>query len=101
MKIGIITDTHISKDTDKFLYYLKIFFYDVDYIIHAGDFTDKHLIDALKQFKEFTEVFGNVDSVDVKSLLGEKEVIELEDYKIGIYHVHGEDKATIDVLVSY
>lgn len=96
IKIGILSDTHISKDLDKINELLKKHFCDVDAIIHAGDYKNSKVIELIKQNKKFIGVWGNNDGNAVKELVKEKEVVNINGYKIGIYHGHGENKSTID-----
>lgn len=96
MKIGIISDTHISKKTSAFLDKLDKYFHEVDLIIHAGDYIDKNVLESLKKYKNFIGVWGNVDHNEIKCLLKEKQIVTLEKYKIGIFHGHGNGKTTLD-----
>lgn len=96
MLIGIMSDTHIHKHAEKINELINQYFMDVDMIIHAGDYTDSRVVSLLKKHKNFVGVCGNVDKNDVRELLHEKEIISLLNYKIGIYHGHGDEKTTID-----
>jgi putative phosphoesterase len=96
MKVGIISDTHISKDYYRARYLLENYFKDVDIIIHAGDYTNEKVIEVIKDYKDFIGVSGNVDNDSVKELLKEKEIITLEGYRIGIYHGHGNGGTTLE-----
>ncbi|SDJ99019.1 metallophosphoesterase family protein [Natronincola ferrireducens] len=96
MKIGIISDTHITKDPEKFLHTIKYHFHGLDLIIHAGDFVAEGVVKGLIQYKDFVGVLGNVDNQNTTHFVKEKELIELEGYKIGIYHGHGIGKTTLE-----
>lgn len=96
IKIGIISDTHISKDLYKINELLKKYFQDADLIIHAGDFKSPKVIDIIKNQKQFVGVFGNNDGDAVKEKVREKEILYLEGYKIGVHHGHGSSKDTIE-----
>ena len=61
----------------------------VDLIIHAGDFTDVKLLEELKSLKEVKAVQGNMDSMEIKTLLPVREIIEVENKVIGITHGSG------------
>lgn len=96
IKIGIISDTHISKDLYKIEELLNKHLKAVDLIIHAGDFKNSKVIDLLENQKKFIGVFGNNDGDLIKERVKEKELINIMGYKIGIYHGHGNAKTTID-----
>ena len=96
IKIGILSDTHILKDTYKIEELLNKYFKDVDLIIHAGDFKNTKVIDIIKNHKRFIGVWGNNDGETIRNQINEKEIIKLNNYKIGIYHGHGEAKNTMD-----
>ncbi len=96
MKIGIISDTHITKDSKSFIDLLDIHLKEVDLIIHAGDYVDEAVIKTMENFRAFIGVWGNVDSPEVRALIKEKEVINIEGYKIGVYHGHGKGSSTLD-----
>jgi putative phosphoesterase len=88
MKIGVLSDTHadsFAQLPDKILATLT----EVDLIIHAGDFVAKDVLEGLKQLGEIKAVRGNMDSDEIKRILPEKELLEIEGKKIGIIHGWG------------
>ena len=88
MKIGVLSDTHASSFAqlrEQILTALA----GVDLIVHAGDFVTKDVLDGLKQLGEVKAVWGNMDSDEIKRILPEKELLEIEGRKIGIIHGWG------------
>jgi uncharacterized protein len=57
-----------------------------DVIIHAGDFTGKPLVDALRKIGSFKAVYGNIDGPDIRRELPEIEIVEVGGFKIGVNH---------------
>ena len=101
MKIGVLSDTHadsFAQLPDKILATLT----EVDLIIHAGDFVAKDVLEGLKQLGEIKAVRGNMDSDEIKRILPEKELLEIEGKKIGIIHgwgsPHGIDERVGNVF---
>ncbi len=93
MKALIIADTHL-KSPDK-LNRLLAEHDDADALIHAGDFTDPAILQALEGRLLFA-VAGNADAEPIKQALPEKRIVELAGYRIGIVHGHGQGKTTPD-----
>jgi putative phosphoesterase len=88
MRIGVISDTHVSSFAEipeRILAALA----EVDLIVHTGDFVAKGVFDGLKQLGEVKAVWGNMDSDELKRLLPEKELLEVEGKRIGIIHGWG------------
>lgn len=100
MKIGIISDTHMNKHFSKLKDILNKNFKDLDLIIHAGDYTSMELIEILKAHGNFLGVYGNNDKSKLRSVLTDKHIVTLEDYKIGICHGHGPNKNTLDNVMD-
>ena len=96
MRIGVISDTHLTKRSEDIIKMIDKYFSDVDMIIHVGDFNSSEVINSIRKKKKLVGVYGNNDSSGVKELLREKDVINIEGYKIGMYHGHGDKKTTID-----
>lgn len=87
-KIGIISDTHLSRPTDDFKSTLARYFDDVEIIIHAGDMTGRPTYDFLSKW-DLRAVAGNMDDYDLSALLPDKRIEEIEGWKIGITHGRG------------
>ena len=88
MRIAVLADTHVHK-----LEHLPKRITDtlstVDLIIHAGDFTDVQLLKELKRLREVKAVQGNMDSIELKTMLPVKEIVEIGNKRIGITHGSG------------
>ena len=108
MKIGVISDTHVTSFAeipDRILLALT----EVDLIIHAGDFVTKDVLDGLKRLGEVKAVCGNVDSGELRQILPEKELLLLGEKRLGVTHGSGgpygiEDRVSrlfvdVDVIV--
>lgn len=88
VKIGVLSDTHLSRVTKEFKSIFDEYLSEVDLIFHAGDFVSTEIVEFLGR-KEFRGVQGNMDSMAVRDLLPEKTLIELGEYKIGMIHGWG------------
>ena len=85
MKIVIISDTHtdsIDNLPGRVLDELS----GADMIIHSGDFTGKRVLDALRKIGPFRGVYGNIDGADVRKELPAIDIIQAEDFTIGVNH---------------
>ena len=88
MKIGVISDTHLTKP-DRFLETVnERYFSDVDLILHAGDLISLDVLEVFKG-KALIAVAGNSDLPSVRSVLPEKEIIRVNGFKIGLIHGWG------------
>lgn len=85
MKIGVVSDTHSHSLPQQLLDDLK----KVDMIIHAGDFCSVDDLNIFKKIKEVRAVFGNMDGLEIRQLLPEKVIFQIEDVTIGLCHGHG------------
>ena len=68
MKLGILSDTHITKDFDNnklflLISQLKDAFKDVDEIIHAGDISEDFFLSQIKEIAPTRCVRGNCDTI--------------------------------------
>ncbi len=85
MKIGVISDTHttsLEQIPQEIVDQLR----RMDMIIHAGDYTERTLLDQLRGLGKFTGVYGNLDHFDVKKELHAIETVEAGGFKIGVNH---------------
>jgi putative phosphoesterase len=88
MRIGVLSDSHVAS-FDQLNNRIITALAEVDLIVHAGDFVAKDVLDGLKQLREVRAVRGNMDSDEIKEILPEKELLEIEGRKIGIIHGWG------------
>lgn len=100
MKIGVIADTHLSKHPEKIEDMMNRYFYEVDLIIHMGDFTSIEVLHKMQKYKKVIAVYGNNDKGKLTEELREREIINIEGYKIGLYHGHGSGESTMDRAYS-
>ncbi len=79
MRIGLIADTH-----DHFEPRLRSVFAGVDYILHAGDIGEPHVLRQLETIAPITAVLGNTDlHLDLRPL----EVVVLDGRKFLLHHI--------------
>jgi len=89
-RIGVIADTHVPKQAQQLPEELLEQLGKVDFIIHAGDFEDLKTLEALQKINRVVAVSGNMDSKRVKDELPNREVLNVDHYKIGIIHGWGD-----------
>ena len=88
MRIGVISDTHITSFNElpgKLLSALA----GVDLIVHTGDFVAIDVLEGLRRIGEVKAVRGNMDSYELKQLLPETEFLIVNGRRIGIIHGWG------------
>jgi hypothetical protein len=99
IKITVISDTHIPVNAKvipkEVLNSAKV----SDMVIHAGDLADLEVLAQLKAAcKNVIAVRGNMDSLEVKNKLPEKEIIDVQNFKIGVMHGFGPPDKLIDIM---
>lgn len=85
MKIGLISDTHIPERASKLPITVLEAFKDVDLILHAGDITSPQVIAELEEIAPVKAVQGNMDRI-FSDEIPKSQLIEVEDFKIGLNH---------------
>jgi uncharacterized protein len=94
MKIVVLSDTHIPKKAKGFPPKLVSDLQEADLIIHAGDWQTIEVYRELSQYGQLVGVSGNVDSPELGKLLNNREIIKIENFRIGVVHGHGSGKTT-------
>ena len=91
MRIGIISDTHLSSLTGDFIALTKDRFADCNMVVHAGDFTSPEIYCYLKELTSgnLIGVHGNMDPPELRKLLPEKVIFEQQGIKFGVIHGGG------------
>ena len=86
--IGVISDTHaraLGDIPDPVLTALA----GVDLIVHAGDFTDRAVLEGLKTLGEVKAVCGNMDSAELKGMLPRQDLFVVGGKRVGLIHGSG------------
>ncbi|WP_026585239.1 metallophosphoesterase family protein [Bacillus sp. J33] len=94
MKIIILSDTHMPKKAKKLPNVLCTELDGSDLIIHAGDWQTLEVYQELKAYAPVEGVRGNTDSDEICDLFGDKLLLEIKGYKIGVVHGHGKSRTT-------
>ena len=89
IKIGVISDTHIPLSANKIPDEIFKHFEEVDLILHAGDLIELSVLDKLRKIAPVEAVYGNMDSLNVKSSLQDKKIIKAGKFSIGLIHGTG------------
>ena len=94
MKIVIVSDTHLPRKGRGLPAHLHKDLMESDLIIHAGDFQTSEVYKEFMGYGELIAVVGNVDCIDLQTLLPKKRIVETKGLKIGIVHGDGKGKTT-------
>ena len=88
MKVGVIADTH-AQTIEEIPWSIMNALEDVDLIIHAGDFTERAVLEGLREIGEVKAVHGNMDTGELKRMLPDKRIIDVAGKQIGLSHGSG------------
>jgi len=88
IKIGVISDTHLTDYDDKMKRTVAEHFSDVDMILHAGDMVDLRVLKIFGE-KEIKAVCGNMDNYSVKEKYPEHLLFEIKGFKFLLIHGWG------------
>jgi putative phosphoesterase len=94
-RIGILSDTHLTEATESFRKQVVRCFSGVDIILHAGDLTERSVLDAFAG-KEVHAVHGNMCNYSAYTTLPETETIRVGGFTIGLAHGDGGPAHTIE-----
>lgn len=87
-RIGILSDTHISRPQAWFIQQVEEAFQDCSVILHAGDLTDISVLDIFAG-KKIHAVHGNMCEHSSRRDLPGSKIITIEDHSIGLCHGAG------------
>jgi putative phosphoesterase len=88
MKIGIISDTHMTEAGDSLRQVVESCFRDAELILHAGDLTRTAVLEAFGTKKCFA-VRGNMDRGRAAKILPRKQILTAGQKRIGLIHGWG------------
>ncbi|MBN1234752.1 MAG: metallophosphoesterase [Methanotrichaceae archaeon] len=90
-RIIALSDTHLEHENIPAV--VAALARGADIILHAGDFVSAQAYAALADLGRLEAVHGNSDCFELKRLLPERKVIEVDGIRIGLVHMasHGSD----------
>ncbi len=87
-RVGILSDTHISKSSSWFRRQTEQAFRDCSIILHAGDLTDISILEVFAG-KKIHAVHGNMCDMSAHQALPTDKLITIDGYTIGLCHGAG------------
>jgi uncharacterized protein len=88
MKIGVLSDTHLSRPTEELAALMEGPFQGTEMILHAGDLTELAVLEAFSDQKVIA-VSGNMDSAAVRQGVPGHRVFQAGPFKVGLIHGWG------------
>jgi uncharacterized protein len=88
LKIGVLSDTHLTRCDEFLKATLDKYFSDVDIILHAGDIVELDVLDMFRG-RDVRAVCGNMDLPSVRAQLSHKMQFTLEGIRFGLIHGWG------------
>ncbi len=97
-KILALSDTHLEKEELPLA--ITRLAGVADIILHAGDFISAQAHAALADLGRLEAVKGNADHAELKRLLPERKIIEVEGIRIGLVHMafHGSSLVGAEMM---
>ena len=97
-RIIALSDTHL--ENEKLPRAVAALAKSADIILHAGDFVSGKCHAALAAMGRLEAVHGNSDCPELKILLPQRKVIEVEGVRIGLVHMasHGSDLVGAEMM---
>ena len=100
MRIVVLSDTHMPRKAKTLPGLVLTALADADHIIHAGDITAPEVLVQLATVAPVTAVAGNTDTPELQMRLGNRTLLRLSRYMIGICHGHGKGGTTLQRAVN-
>jgi len=89
VRIVVISDTHMPLRAPALPEAVIEAARGADMIVHAGDFTEKPVLDELRALGRFVGVAGNMDPPIVRQALAEREFLDVDGVRIAVVHGWG------------
>ncbi|MFD2612225.1 metallophosphoesterase family protein [Paenibacillus gansuensis] len=94
MRIGIVSDTHMSPKVARLPNALVEGLQGVELILHIGDWTSLHVAGMMEEIAPVDGVAGNNDGLEIRERFGRKKVLSIAGFRIGMVHGDGSRKTT-------
>lgn len=104
MKILIFGDTHIPERYKEIPKEVIEEAKKCDLVIFTGDFTDISVLKKLEREigkEKLRAVHGNMDPKEIRKVLPQSLLLEINNRRIGIYHGFGSPKNIVDAVKRY
>jgi len=88
MNILVLADTHLKNNVKELPEKVKEEIETSDLILHAGDFKTLKFYKSLNKQGNLKAISGNVDRKNLQKKLNEKEIFEINGYRIAMIHGH-------------
>ncbi|MBN1433966.1 YfcE family phosphodiesterase [Candidatus Fermentibacterales bacterium] len=89
MRIAVLADTHVPSRLGSVQGRVYEECADSDLILHAGDLVEADVLRDLERFADVRAVRGNMDDASLQNALPDKQIFELEGFRIGLTHGSG------------
>ncbi len=99
MKIGVLSDTHLTSPDARLDYILEELFRTEDMILHAGDIVSRNVLKRLEE-RGVLAVCGNMDDSEVAESLPQKRIISADGVRIGLIHGWGSRQGLRERLLA-
>ncbi|MNC04283.1 phosphodiesterase [compost metagenome] len=88
MKVGVVSDTHMTRMAKKLPKALTEGLAGVELILHLGDWVDLEIVDELAKIAPVEGIAGNNDGREIVERFGEQKILTLAGARIGMIHGH-------------
>lgn len=96
-RVVILGDTHLPRFGHQLPGPLADGLADANLILHAGDITQRFVLELLAAYAPVEAVAGNNDPPELAASLGWRRVVEVEGVRIGLTHGHhGTGRSTLE-----
>lgn len=102
MRVGVISDTHLSAGDDPKMLQgiIKRYLGDCSIILHAGDLVClEHFYHIIPDGVEFIAVAGNMDQTGASSELPTRRIVNVGGKRIGLTHGYGSS-SELKLIIS-
>ena len=100
MKIGLLSDTHLSNRRPALWDEVANVFRGLDLILHAGDIVAPGVLDWLSQFAPVKAARGNNDMEWTDPRMQDVQWLDLEGWRLAMVHDTEPEDRPIDVIID-
>ena len=98
VRLALIADTHMPRGSRRLPERCLEHLCNSDLIVHAGDFSEREVLESLHTIAPVVAVHGNVDSPELRRELPERLTFEAGGATIGLIHDAGPAKGRLERL---